>query len=196
MDKIAAVVGFNDPIFGPTLRGFAGSGSLSFAIVEQVRGEPCPIASFQSTLIACAAPAPAMSVEAAMGHEKVEAEKAYPPQMTFLPDDRPEAGLRIRDANGNDAARRLRLRFDRNLEAPEASVFARLSSGEVDRGSSTDLSGCVSLSLWQHADGSTLGDMTVFVEARRVSNVVLGPAVLDFKHPPARRTADPLDRPG
>lgn len=176
MDKIASMVGFYDPIFGPALRGHLGPGPLSFEVVERVRGALCPIASFQSTLITCVrrAAVPAVYVEAAMGYKKEEAEKIFSPQMTFLSDDRPEARLRIRNANGNDDARGIRLRFDRNMEVPGASVFARLFAGETDRGSSTDLSGYESLSLWQHSDGSTLGDATVFIEARRLPNMVFG----------------------
>jgi hypothetical protein len=176
MDKIASVVGFFDPIFGPGLERRLGTRPLSFEVVEDVRGEHCPIASFQSTLIACVrrAAVPAVYVEAALGYKKDEAEKVFSPQMTFLPDDKPEARLRIRNANGNDGARKIRLRFDRNMEVAETSVFARLFAGEVNRGSATDLSGYESLSIWQHSDGSTLGDLTVFIEARRLPNMVFG----------------------
>lgn len=174
MDKIASVVGFYDPIFEPALRRSLGPGPLSFEIVERVRYTLCPIASFQSMLIACVrrASVPAVYVEVAMGYKNDEAEKVFSKQMTFLPDDKPEARLRVRNANGNDGARRIRLRFDRNMEVPDASVLARLFAGEVDRGSSTDLSGYESLSLWQHSDGSTLGDGTVFIQARRLPTLV------------------------
>ena len=176
MDKIAAVVGFYDPIFRPALEGYLGSGPLGFRVVEQIRRDHCPTASFQSTLIACArrAPVPAIYVEVAMGYKKEEAEKVYSPQMTLFPVELPEARLRIQNATGNDEAKRIRLRLDRNMEVPETSVFARLFGGEVDRGSSTDLSGYESLSMWQHSDGSTLGNTNIFVHARRLPSMLFG----------------------
>lgn len=109
-----------------------------------------------------------------MGYKKEEAAKVYSSQMTLFPVELPEARLRIQNATGNDEARVLRLRFDRNMEVPQTSVFARLFSGEVDRGSSMDLSGDESLSNWQHSDGSTLGDTSIFVQARRLPSTVFG----------------------
>ncbi|MDG3008393.1 hypothetical protein [Paludisphaera mucosa] len=176
MDKIAAEVGFFDPIFRPALEGYLASGSLGFQVVEQIRRDHCPTASFQSTLIACVrqAPVPAVYVEAAMGYKKDEATKVFSPQRTLFPVELPEARLRIQNATGNDEARRLRLRFDRNMEVPGTSVLARLFGGEVDRGSSTDLAGHEALSNWEHSDGSTLSDATVFIEARRLPSQVFG----------------------
>jgi hypothetical protein len=176
MDKIAAVVGFYDPIFRPALEEHLTSGSLAFQVVEQIRREHCPTASFQSTLIACVrrAPVPAVYVEVAMGYKKEEAAQVYSPQMTLFPVELPETRLRIQNATGNDEARRLRLRFDRNMEVPKTSVFARLFGGEVDRGSSTDLSGYESLSTWLHSDGSRLGEADIFVQARTLPSTVFG----------------------
>ena len=117
---------------------------------------------------------PAVYVEAAMGYKKEEASKVYSPQMTLFPVELPEARLRIQNATGNDEARKIRLRFDRNMAVPETSVFVRLFAGEVNCGSSTDLSGYECLTVWQHSDGSTLGDADVFIEARRLPNMVFG----------------------
>lgn len=176
MDKIAAEVGFFDPIFRPALEDYLASGPLGFQVVEQIRRDHCPTASFQSTLIACVrqAPVPAVYIEAAMGYKKEEAAKVYSPQMTLFPVELPEARLRIQNAMGNDEARAVRMRFDRNMEVPQSSVFARLFGGEVDQDTSAGLTGYESLSIWQHSDGSTLGNTDIFVQARRHPGVVFG----------------------
>jgi hypothetical protein len=129
MDKIASEVGFYDPIFRPALLKHAGGNRpLAFGIVEAIRNRYCPIASFQATLIACVhrIDVPVIYVEAGMGYKNDEKEKVFTRQMTFLPDDLPEARLRILQASPNAAARASRLRIDRNMEVPQGSMIAQL----------------------------------------------------------------------
>lgn len=175
MDKIAGVIGFFDPIFRPALSGYLGrTGILTFSEVESVRNRFCPIASFQATLIACVrrVPQPAVYLEAGMGYKKDELEKITSPQMRLFAEDDPEPKLRVFTANANDAARELRMRFDRNMEVPDQSVIFRSFASQTTGSTATDLEGIESLSIWKHSDGSVLGSMDVKIEARRLKDRV------------------------
>lgn len=175
MDKIAGVIGFFDPIFHPALSGYLGrAGILTFSEVEAVRNRFCPIASFQATLIACVrrVSQPAVYLEAGMGYKKDELEKIASQQMRMFAEDEPEARLRVYTANANDAAREMRVRFDRNMEVPEQSVVFRSFDNQTMRGSATDLEGTENLSIWKHSDGSVLGSMDIEIEARRLKDRV------------------------
>ena len=129
MDKIAGVVGFYDPIFGQAMHRHAQE-SLTLDHVETIRLTYCPVASFQATLITCVQriDEPAIYVEAGLGYKTDEGKKVYSEQMSFLPDDLPEAKLRVLQASPNAAAKAARLRIDRKMEIPPGSLIERLFS--------------------------------------------------------------------
>ena len=175
MDIIAGSVGFFDPVFRPIVeRLIEDRGPLTFAGVESVRSSHCPMASFQSTLIACVAraPFPAVYLEAQMGYKKKEMEKLDESQLKLFATDEPEAKLRVIRVTPNDQAKQLGLRFDRNMEVPEQSVIARLFRGIDESGGAGDAAGHESLQLWMHSNGKSLGATSVVIEARRLQDRV------------------------
>ena len=175
MDIIAGTVGFFDPIFKPVVEhSVLRTGGLTFAEVEALRLAHCPIASFQSTLIACVtrAPSPAIYLEAKMGHKKEELEKLDERQMKLFATDEPEARLRVARVTQNEQAKLVRLRFDRNMEVPEESVITRLFTESDGTGRAKDAAGVESLTLWKHSDGKALGTMNVVIEARKLTDYV------------------------
>jgi hypothetical protein len=175
MDIIAGTVGFFDPLFRPKVeRLVESSGKLTFGGIEALRQAHCPMASFQSTLIACVtrAPCPAIYLEAQMGHKKEQLVKLDESQLKLFAVDEPEAKLRLVRVTANDQAKLRRLRFDRNMEVPGESIISRLFREAVQDRGSGEAAGGESLAIWQHSDGRSLGTTTVIVEARRLKDRV------------------------
>jgi hypothetical protein len=175
MDRIAASVGFYDPLFKPIVEQLVQErGGLTFEGVESVRLAHCPMASFQSTLIACVtrAPCPALYLEARLGYKKRELERLDERQLRLFAMDEPEARIRIAQVSASDPARKLRLRIDRNLEVPAESILARLLSEPDDAPGTRNAAGVESLTLWRHSDGKALGSTNIRIEARRLNDSV------------------------
>ena len=176
MDKIAAEIGFYDPIFRPAVEeAVRQADMLTFEVVEQIRQEHCPDASFQATLIACAkrAPVPAIYVEAKMAYKKHEEARLRSNQLELIPLDRPQPMLRARVAVPNESVNGTGLRVDRNMRVPENSVIHSLwaTGGGLD--AFYDADAVESLRDWKHSNGDAVGDLDVRVEARLVPGKVI-----------------------
>lgn len=176
MDQIAGEIGFYDPIFGPAVAGAVrDAGTLSFEVVEAIRVEHCPNASFQATLIACVARAPvaAIYIEAETRYKKLELAHIRSGQGDLFPADRPIPKLRACVAVPNDEARAAGLRIDRNMQVPEESVIHSL--WVVGEGSDDLIhaEAVESLGDWKHSDGEAVGHLDVRIEARRVRDKVI-----------------------
>jgi hypothetical protein len=91
-----------------------------------------------------------------------------PHQMSFLPDDLPEAKLRVLQASPNAAAKTARLRIDRNMEVPPGSLIDRLFSQSTGPPTASRLAGVENLSVWTHSDGSNLGPRDVWIDGKRI----------------------------
>jgi hypothetical protein len=181
MDSIAGEIGFLDAIFRPLLAAaLERHGCLSIAAVEEIQGRFCPEASFQATLIACVkrAALPVAYVEAGWGLKNDEQAWLDSPQGSLFGDDAPVAKLRILSTFSNDAARAAGLRLHRHIEVPPGSFLARKLHGGMIVG---DDCGVENLTLWEHSDGSNLGDVRVRIETR----VVNGTALAIFTATPA-----------
>lgn len=175
MDHIAGTVGFYEPIFGEAVREFATrSGVLGFDEIESIRRRHCPTASFQATLIAAVpkTPTPVVYLEAKPGLKNEQRTRDDPGQQFLFARDVPEEKLRLAKVTANEAARRIRLRFDRNMEVPQESIIYKLHNRlfvgfEPEPGAVVE-----SLAVWRHSDGTTLGSSEVVVEARRLPDRV------------------------
>jgi hypothetical protein len=176
MDKIAGEIGFYDPIFRPAVaEAVREVGSLTFEVVDAVRVEHCPDASFQATLIACArrAPGPAVYVEAEMAYKKQELARLRSGQHDLFPRERPAPQLRARVVVPNDKAKAAGLRIDRNMRVPEDSVIHSLWVRGEGLEAGIDADGVESLRDWKHSNGDAVGDLDVRVEARLVPDKVI-----------------------
>lgn len=175
MDVIAGTVGFYEPIFRAAVEGVVSeAGTLGFAEVESLRQRHCPRASFQSTLIASVqfAPSPAIYLEAEMALKKAEQEKARPDQGLLFERDMPEEKLRVTRVRTNDAARSIRLRFDKHIEVPAASLVHKVFHGSADGLVMPPSAAVENLSTWRHSDGSSLGTADCVFEAKRLPGLV------------------------
>ena len=169
MDQIAGHVGFYDSIFSPLFNTHISQGGrLTFDIVEAVRQEFCPYASFQSTLYAChrRMTTPLLYVEARM--EYTASERRGLKQMRMFDDDKPEKKLRVQLAVPNGPASEMDLTARNNMRVPESSVIYRAFVEEL-----TDASGEENLNSWTFSKGGSLIDCEVFIQARRIDQAVM-----------------------
>lgn len=169
MDQIAGHVGFYDSIFSPLFNTqISEGGRLTFDIVEAVRQEFCPYASFQSTLYAChrRMTTPLLYVEARM--EYTASERRGLKQMRMFDDDKPEKKLRVQLAVPNGPASEMDLTARNNMRVPESSVIYRAFVEEL-----TDASGEENLNSWTFSKGGSLIDCEVFIQARRIDQAVM-----------------------
>jgi hypothetical protein len=168
MDMIAADVGFFDPLFQPVLIEAVRSHGFTFDVVEKVRSEFCPDASFQSTLNACAArvKTPLIVVEAALGLKKSEKQ--------FSVDATGSAGvpkplLRVSISIPNDAARKQGFCIPKNMRVPEQSIIFHCFSEVLNQPDDT----IEDLAWWASSDGKHLPTWPVRVHARRLYDKVI-----------------------
>ena len=141
---------------------------MTFDIVEAVRQEFCPYASFQSTLYAChrRMTTPLLYVEARM--EYTASERRGLKQMRMFDDDKPEKKLRVQLAVPNGPASEMDLTARNNMRVPESSVIYRAFVEEL-----TDASGEENLNSWTFSKGGSLIDCEVFIQARRIDQAVM-----------------------
>jgi len=171
MDMIAGQLGFSEPLFRPVLARIQNNRALTFDIVEEVRQQFCPDASFQSTLNACVSQnvKPLIFLEVAPGLKKSEKRALQDPQMQLLPSRTPKPVLRVLRSISNGEARKIGLQIHKQWRVPGFSIVAKVFNSE------TEISGesFENLSRWKSSDGSSLPDIDVIIHARKVQNKVL-----------------------
>lgn len=169
MDQIAGHVGFYDSLFSPLLeQQLPDDGLLTFEVVENIRDEFCPHASFQSTLFACQRrlKTPLLYVEAKMAYS--ESERRGLNQLRMFSDDTPEMKLRVQTTVANDAARTMKLTARWNMRVPESSTVYAAFSQDL-----ADAAGEENLNTWTFSHGGSLMDCDVFVQARKLEQMVI-----------------------
>jgi hypothetical protein len=173
MDIIAGEIAFYPPLFEPLIRGqIKRAKGLTFQVVEEVRQQFCPTASFHSTLIACAKlhRQPTICLEAGMCLKNAEQAQLNSRQAELFAPKIPRAKLRILAAVPNAAARARKLGVHYHMAVPDESVISRA----LQLVSGTDVQGRENLGVWRHSDGTALRATAVTIEARRVGDTVIG----------------------
>lgn len=171
-DAIAADFAFYEPLFQPVLEvEYQLAGRLSFGVVERVRNQFNPNASFDSTLRACVnkTPVPLILLEAGLKLKKdeqrlVDAGAATPSD--FAP------SLRVLRSLPNEAGRVRLPHVPKQWRVPAQSVIARVHADNV----SSVFDGSLAkenMSMWITSTGSQLRDCTVHVEARKIGGRVV-----------------------
>jgi hypothetical protein len=171
MDMIAGELGFEKSLFGPVLRRIQGSQYLNFEIIESVRQQYCPDASFHSTLNACGAhnALPVVLLEVGMSLKAAEKRAINDAQMSFLPERAPKPCLRVLRSMPNDEARKIGLKIHKSWRIPGYSVIAKVFNSD-----SGELEGCFeNLDSWQSSEGESLGKHKVFIQARKIQGRVI-----------------------
>lgn len=169
MDKIAADVGFYEPIIRPVLNSeIVRGGGLTFDAIENVRQQFCREASFQATLKACVSRVnhPVLYVEASLALKKNEREMLASEQTEFLPRTLPRKKLRAVVTVPNSAAHGM-IELHRNMQVPATSIIYRTFFGDEALGDAFEMVGRENLRDWKHSDGSSLPELDVRVHARR-----------------------------
>ncbi len=166
MDKIAAEIGFFEPLFAPVFGAEVLSrGRLDFAAIDLVRRRYAVEASFQATAIACLRrwPKPAMYLEAGLGMTAAEARQF---DREPIPAKRPTPKLRVLKVIGNDVAGKLARRPVRHMQVPVQSIIHRLFFSRESIPPGATLVNAEDLSQWRSSSGQQLPACPIAVEAR------------------------------
>src|SRR5947207_428667 len=166
MDMIAGELGFSEPLFTPVLRRVVGIRNLSFGIVEDVRREFCPDASFQATLNACVAQLgrPVVLLEVGLGLKKDQKLALLDRQLQFLPTRAPKPCLRVLRSMPNAEARKIGLQIHKNWRVPDFSIIAKIFNSDLE----TDGEAVENLGSWKSSNGSSLADVDALIQVRKV----------------------------
>lgn len=171
MDMIAGELGFEKGLFGPVLRRIQGNRYLNFEIIESVRQQYCPDASFHSTLNACGAhnARPVILLEVGLGLKANEKRAMHDAQMSFLSEPAPQPCLRVLRSMPNGEARKVGLKIHKNWRIPGYSIIAKVFNSDSEA-----FEGCLeNLNSWKSSEGESLGNHNVFIQARKIQGKVI-----------------------
>lgn len=166
VDRVAAVLAFYPDMFEPIVREeYTREGRLTFDVIDRVRERIAPDASREATTSACLRhiPFPAWFLQCGMGLNASEMRRLNNPQMSFFPEETPEAKLRVLQGSSSPLAKDLATRFHPNMRVPESSIV-NLGFHDV-RGEAKQ--GTEALDAWETSSGGPIGSGEIFVEARR-----------------------------
>ena len=166
MDKIAADIGFFDPLFAPVFKAEVLSrGRLDFAAIDLVRQRYASEASFQATAIACLKrwPKPTVFLEAGLAMTAAEARQF---DQESIPARRPMPKLRVLKVIGNDVARDSGFCLVRNMQVPEASILHRLFFSRESIPAGAAMLNTEDLGQWRLSNGRQVPSYPIAVEAR------------------------------
>jgi len=164
MDLIAGDVGFLAD-FIPSL----GFGDISFEMIESVRRQVSPDASYQAASIGIvrALPRPCILLEARLALKKSEERNKAQLRLAIPVHAEPRPSLRAVHATTNQAARDIGIYLPENWRVPGKSVIAAVfETGDSARAREN-------LSWWRTSSGTRLPNFPVRVEAKRVGDSVI-----------------------
>jgi hypothetical protein len=178
MDLIAGEVGFLAD-FIPS----HGLHDISFEMIESVRRQVSPDASFQAASIGIvrALPRPCILLEARLALKKSEERNKAQLRLAIPVHAEPTPSLRAVHATTNQAARDIGIFLPNNWKVPAESVVATV----FEFGGSARAE--ENLSWWRTSSGARLPNYPVRVEARRIGDSVI--ALLVAEEDPTRASA-------
>jgi len=164
MDLIAGEVGFLAD-FIPS----HGFGDISFEMIESVRRQVSPDASYQAASIGIvrALPRPCILLEARLALKKSEERNKAQLRLAIPVHAEPTPSLRAVHATTNQAARETGIYLPQNWKVPAESVVAAV----FEFGGSARAQ--ENLNWWRTSSGARLPNCPVTVEARRVGDSVI-----------------------
>ena len=169
VDRVAATLAFYPDMFEPVVRAeYTNEGRLTFGVIDTVRERIAPDASREATANACLrhVPSPVWFLQCRMGLRASEERRWYSPQMSFLPEESPEAKLRIRNGSPSPSADDLGIRFHPNMRVPESSI---VTLGFNDAWGEPKV-GTEALEAWETSTGGPIGYGKIHLEAMRSVN--------------------------
>ena len=176
VDAVAGELAFYEPLFRPVVeRALRGQRQLTFDLVEEVRREIVPKASFYATAIAVVRiiDLPTLLVQVNPAHKAEEDRYLGSGQQELalgsaIPQILPK--LRATDAIGNQAARDRDLRIFPNMRVPERSILAEIFHSMVDASGSRP----EDQNWWETSSDGPLPPLPLRVEAMRRGPYVYG----------------------
>jgi hypothetical protein len=178
MDMIAGEVGFLAD-FIPT----HCFGDVSFAMIESIRQQVSPDASYQAACIGIvrALPRPCILLEAKLALKKSEERNRAQLRLAIPSHVEPIPSLRAVHVTSNQAARDVGVYLPNNWKVPRESVIASVfKAGGSARAEEN-------LSWWRTSTGAQLPNRRVRVEAKRVGDSVI--ALLAVEENPGEASA-------
>ena len=169
VDRVAATLAFYPDMFEPVVREeFTKEGRLTFDAIDSVRERIAPDASREATANACLRhiPSPVWFLQCRMGLKASEIRRLNNPQMSFFPEESPEAKLRVRNGSSSPSAEELGIRFHPNMRVPESSI---VSLGFHDAWREPQ-QGTEALDAWDTSSGGPIGYGEIHLEAMRNSD--------------------------
>jgi hypothetical protein len=173
MDKIAGDLGFYSPLFLPEVRArTAKVKRLTFSIVDELKREVCPIASFQVTMRAAVERVnfPCLFIIAGYGLKKQEERMLKSKQNSLFPEEVEKIveKFRAKQIQSNNYARQQGMLIFKNMEVPKNSViFKTFESFDSDQ----VFSDFENLNFWKSSKGC-LADFDVYIEAKKMRDNV------------------------
>jgi hypothetical protein len=161
MDVIAGRFGFYPPIFSP----FA-EGKISFELIDSIKQQLCPDASYTAALINFAKfwPEPCMLIYADLGLKK--SEEVEITQGDLFDVEKPAPKLRALKVTVCEIARGSDFAIHWNMRVPDHSIINQVFNGAISYGEKTE-----DLSWWE-SQGRRLPSLAVTVKARRAGTGV------------------------
>ena len=169
VDRVAARLAFYSDMFEPVVCDeFGRDGRLTFDAIDRVRERIAPDASREATAIACLQhiSTPAWFLQCRQGLKVSEVRRLNDPQMSFFPEEPPEAKLRVRSGSSSPSAEDLAIRFHPNMRVPESSI---VTLGFNDSWG-LPKQGVEALHAWETSSGGPIGSGEIHVEAVRAGN--------------------------
>ena len=166
VDRVAATLAFYPDMFEPIVREeYTREGRLTFDVIDRVRERIAPDASREATTSACLRhiPSPVWILQCHMGLRASETRRLNSPQMSFFPEEAPEAKLRVFKGSSSPSGRDLEIRFHQNMRVPESSIVT-LGFHDV-RGETRQ--GTEALDVWETSSGGPIASGEIYIEARR-----------------------------
>ena len=169
VDRVAATLAFYPDMFEPVVREeLEKEGQLTFGVIDSVRERLAPDASREATANACLryVPSPVWFLQCRMGLKTSEMRRLSSPQMSFIPEELPEAKLRVRNGSLSPQAVDLGIRFHPNMRVPETSIVTlgfHDAWGEPQEGMEV-------LDTWETSSGGPIGSGEIHLEAMRIGD--------------------------
>lgn len=164
MDMIAARLGFHPIMAKKFMRTYD---EITFDAADELRGQLCPGASRQASLINFARfwPNPCILINAAMGLKKQQGAMVNQQGFSFY--DGPKEELRAIHVTRNDAAREIKFVVHPQWRVPKQSVIYRVYFNDLGYAEAIE-----NLDWWEASSGSRLDSQKVRVQARRTRDAV------------------------
>ena len=169
VDRVAAALAFYPDMFEPiVMEEYAREGRLTFDVIDSVRERIAPDASREAAANACLKhiPSPVWFLQCRVGLKASEMRRLNNPQMSFFPEEPPEAKLRVRHGSSSPSAEGLGIRFHPNMRVPGSSIVTlgfHDEWGEPKQGTEA-------LDAWETSSGGPIGYGEIHFEAMKIGD--------------------------